>query len=176
VSDQFFWIVSRAAGTTALLFSSAAVGLGLAAAVKLRRGPELRVAHEALALATLVALSVHVVSLLGDTYVDFSALDLSVPLFSGYQRGWMTLGIVAGWSLFALGLSFYARGRIGARRWRTLHRFTALAWLAACAHSLGMGTDAGRTWFAIALGVVGLPALAALAARWSAPSAPRRTA
>ncbi len=43
-----------------------------------------------------------------------------------------------------LGLSYYARARIGVQRWRRLHRFAALAWLLGLVHALGEGTDAGQ--------------------------------
>jgi sulfoxide reductase heme-binding subunit YedZ len=174
--DHLFWITSRAAGTAALLFSSAAVGLGLAMSMKLLkgRGPDLRITHEALSLATLAALAVHVLSLLGDNYLSLGVADVAIPFVSGYKEPWMSIGIVAGWALLILGLSFYIRDRIGQKRWRKLHRFTSVAWLAAVAHSLGEGTDAGLTWFVVALGVVGLPALALLGMRWlrDAPAPP----
>jgi len=64
-----------------------------------------------------------------------------------------------------LGLSYYMRARIGVQRWRRLHRFTALAWPLALAHSLGAGTDAGTAWFTAAVGIVAVPALALLAVR-----------
>ena len=78
--------------------------------------------------------------------------------------------------MIILGLSFYARGRIGQQRWRKLHRFTALAWILGLAHSLGEGTDAGKLWFLVATGIVALPAAALLVIRMSrpAPRAPRR--
>ena len=68
VNDHLFWITSRAAGTLALLFSSVAVGVGVSMGGKLikGRGPDLRATHEALSMATIVALVVHAVSLLGD--------------------------------------------------------------------------------------------------------------
>jgi sulfoxide reductase heme-binding subunit YedZ len=176
--DHLFWIASRAAGTAALLFSSVAVGLGLTMSMRLLkgRGLDLRITHEALSLATLLALVVHVVSLLGDTYVNPSVADLTIPFVSGYTEPWMSIGIVAGWTLPILGLSFYVRDRIGQKRWRTLHRFTSVAWLAAVVHSLGEGTDAGLTWFVVALGVVGLPALVLLTVRWlGSPATPERS-
>ena len=168
MSDQLFWIVSRAAGTGALLFSSLAVGLGLSMAMKLvkGRGVDLRVAHEALSLATLLALAVHVGAILADSYVDFTLADVAIPFVSGYNEPWMSIGIVAGWAIMVLGLSFYVRDRIGRARWRRLHRFTSVAWLASIAHALGQGTDAGLTWFVVALGVVGLPSALLLATRW----------
>jgi sulfoxide reductase heme-binding subunit YedZ len=168
VTDHLFWITSRAAGTAALLLSSVAVCVGLLFGGKLVKGrPDLRHLHEALSLATIVALVVHAVALLGDNFMSPSLADNSIPFVSGYQRGWTTLGIVAGWALIALGLSYYVRDRIGQQRWKKLHRFTALAWIAGIVHSLGEGTDAGTTWFLAMTAIVVLPALALLGARWS---------
>jgi methionine sulfoxide reductase heme-binding subunit len=175
LSQHGFWITSRAAGVAALLCSSAAVGVGLSMGGRLIKGRvgDLRVLHESLSLATIVALVIHAVSLLGDSFLAPSVADLTVPFASGYQRWWMAAGIVGGWMLIALGLSYYARARIGVQRWRRLHRFTALAWLLGLAHSLGQGTDAGATWFLVSTGIVALPALVLLAVRMS-PRTPAR--
>ena len=169
VNDHLFWITSRAAGTLALLFSSVAVGVGLTMGGKLLkgRGPDLRVTHEALSLATIVAIVVHAVALLGDSFLHPSVADITIPFVSSYMTAWTTIGIVGGWMMIILGLSYYARARIGQQRWRTLHRFTALAWILGVAHSLGEGTDAGEAWFLIATGIVVLPAAALLVARMS---------
>ena len=165
---HLFWITSRAAGSAALLFSSAAVGLGLSMTLRTirKRAADLRVMHEALSLATLAAIVVHAVSLLGDSYLKLSVADITIPFASGYKEPWMALGILSGWALVLLGLSYYARRRIGPSRWRKLHRFTSLAWLAGIAHSLGTGTDAGLTWFLVSMGVFALPAAVLLAYRW----------
>jgi sulfoxide reductase heme-binding subunit YedZ len=160
-----FWITSRAAGIAALLASSAAVSLGLMMGGRMRKGPDLRVTHEALSLATLVALVVHALALLGDGFMKPSLADLTIPFVSGFHRVWTTVGIVSGWMLIILGLSYYLRARIGVQRWRTLHRFTALAWLLGLAHSLGEGTDAGTAWFLLASAVVVIPAAALLVRR-----------
>jgi sulfoxide reductase heme-binding subunit YedZ len=160
VSGHFFWITSRAAGTASLLFASAAVSLGLMMGGRLLRGrgPDLRATHEALSLATLVALVVHAVALLGDGFLNLGVADIAVPFASSYKEPWMAMGIIGGWLLLILGLSFYARARIGVQRWRRLHRFTALAWVLGMAHALGEGTDAGLTWFLAATAIVAVPA------------------
>jgi methionine sulfoxide reductase heme-binding subunit len=169
VNEHLFWITSRAAGTLALLFSSVAVAIGLTMGGKLLkgRGPDLRITHEALSMATLIALVVHAVALLGDNFLHPSLADIAVPFASGYKTLWTTTGIVAGWMMLILGLSFHARGRIGQQRWRRLHRFTALAWVLGLIHSLGEGTDVGHAWFLIATAVVAVPAGALLVARLS---------
>jgi sulfoxide reductase heme-binding subunit YedZ len=171
-NTHIFWITSRAAGTAALLLSSLAVCMGLLMGGRLvkGRGLDLRVTHEALSLGTMVAIVIHAVALLGDSFLHPSLADISIPLVSGYQTAWTSVGIVAGWALLALGLSYYVRDRIGPARWRTLHRFTALAWLLGLAHSLGEGTDAGTLWFLAMTAVVAVPALMLLAARMRRPS------
>ena len=159
-----FWITSRAAGIVALLASSLAVSLGLMMARRSRL-PDLRVTHEALSLATIGALVVHALALLGDSFLRPSVADIAIPFVSGYQRLWTTTGIVAGWMLILLGLSYYFRARIGPARWRSLHRFTALAWVLGVVHAIGEGTDASAAWFLAAAAAVVVPAGALLAAR-----------
>jgi methionine sulfoxide reductase heme-binding subunit len=173
-TNHIFWITSRAAGVVALLASSGAVTVGLLMGGRLVRGrtAQLRVTHEALALATIAALLVHAGALLGDSFLSPSLADVTIPFVSGYQRVWTTTGIVGGWILLVLGLSYYARTRIGVARWRILHRFTALGWLLGMVHGIFEGTDAGTAWFLIAVAAAALPAGALLAVRWSDPPAP----
>jgi sulfoxide reductase heme-binding subunit YedZ len=174
VTDHLFWITSRAAGTAALLLSSLAVCVGLLFGGKLVKGrPDLRHLHEALSLATIVALVVHAVSLLGDSFMSPSLADLTIPFVSGYMRLWTSVGIVAGWAMIALGLSYYVRDRIGPQRWKKLHRLTALAWIAGLAHSFGEGTDAGQTWFVVASAIVVVPAFVLLVVRHLGTPTPR---
>jgi sulfoxide reductase heme-binding subunit YedZ len=169
VSTHLFWITSRAAGITALLLSSIAVGLGLTMGMRLLRGrgPDLRVAHEALSLATLLAVAVHGLALLGDSYFHPSIADIAIPFASSYRTPFLAAGIIGGWMLAILGVSYYFRGRIGVQRWRKLHRFTALAWLLGIAHTLGTGTDAGTTWLLALLGLTALPPLGLLVWRYA---------
>ncbi|HEX3518611.1 MAG TPA: ferric reductase-like transmembrane domain-containing protein [Solirubrobacteraceae bacterium] len=164
---HLFWITSRAAGIAALILSSVSVCIGLLMGGRLvkRRGVDMRVTHEALSLATLVALVVHGLTLIGDSFLHPSLADISVPFLSGYKTAWTSMGIIAFWGLALLGLSYYARAKIGVQRWRKLHRLTALAWVLGLAHSLGEGTDAGQTWFLATTAIVVAPPLTLLLAR-----------
>jgi sulfoxide reductase heme-binding subunit YedZ len=74
--------------------------------------------------------------------------------------------------MILLGLSYYLRGRIGAARWRRLHRFTALAWVLGVVHSLGEGSDAGAAWFLLLTFAVVAPAAGLLVARLLPPARP----
>jgi len=169
VGPHIFWITSRAAGTAALVLSSASVGAGLL--IGRRAGPgkglggDAKAFHEALSLATLVAIAIHGLALLGDHFLHPTLLDISIPFTGAYRPFWTGAGIVAGWALAALGLSYYARGRIGQSRWRSLHRTTAVFWILGIVHSLGSGTDAGQPWFLLVLAVSAAPALVLLLGR-----------
>jgi sulfoxide reductase heme-binding subunit YedZ len=176
VAPHLFWLVSDAAGIAALVLSSAAVSLGLLMSGRLlrRRGPEARVVHEALSLATLAALAVHGLTLIGDAWLHPSLAEVAVPFLASYRTFWTSVGIVAFWMLALLGLSYYLRGRIGVRRWRSLHRLTALAWLLGIVHALGDGTDAGQLWFLAMTAIVTLPPLFLLVVRHLRPAAARR--
>jgi methionine sulfoxide reductase heme-binding subunit len=167
VTPHLFWIASRAAGDAALVLSSLGVCLGLMMGGRFvrQRGLDLRSIHEALSLATLATIVLHAVTLLGDGFLKPSLADITIPFVSGYMTFWTSTGIVAGWMAIALGLSYYARARIGPARWRRLHRWTALAWVLGLAHSLGEGTDAGTAWFLAMTAIVTIPALTLLVAR-----------
>lgn len=162
-----FWYASRAAGTSAIVLASLSVGLGLLTAGRHLEGrlAGRRIVHEALSIAVMVSIVVHGLVLLGDGYLKPSLADVTVPFVSDDKTVWTSLGIVAGWALIALGLAFYARGRIGVARFRVLHRFTLLAWVGGVVHSIGQGTDAGQAWFIALLVASLLPALAALGLR-----------
>jgi sulfoxide reductase heme-binding subunit YedZ len=167
-SPHLFWLASRAAGIAALVLSSLSVCVGLLLGGRLMkaRGPDLRSTHEALSLATIAALLVHGLTLIGDSFLHPTLADVALPFVSGYKTLWTTTGILAFWAMAILGLSYYARSKIGVQRWRRLHRFTALAWLLGLVHSLGEGTDAGQTWFLAMTAIVVVPAICLLAMRW----------
>ena len=176
-TPHLFWITSRAAGIVALVLASLGVSLGLLMALKVfkRRGPDLLALHEILSLTTIVAIVVHGASLLGDQYLRPSIADIAIPFVSGYKTIWTSLGIIAGWSLVFLGLSYYVRRFIGAARWRNLHRLTVLAWLAGLVHALGEGTDAGQIWFLAMIGIVVVPAVALAFVRYFTDEQPNRS-
>jgi sulfoxide reductase heme-binding subunit YedZ len=178
--EHLFWITSRAAGGAALILASAAVAVGLMMGSK-RQGSnkrDLRSIHEALSLTTLAMVALHGVTLLGDSYLNPGVAGIAIPFVGFYRPLWTGLGIVAGYGLAALGLTYYMRDRIGAARWRKVHRLTAAFWVLAIVHTIGAGSDAAQLWFLIASGVVVLPAAALLILRWldrwwNAPVAPR---
>lgn len=166
-AQYLLWITSRAAGTTAMVLASISVGYGLAMAGRVLKGAgaDRRNIHQTLSLAVMLAIAMLGPALLGDRFLHPTLLDVTVPFVFAYKTIPTSLGIVGGWALTFLGLSYYWRGRIGVRRWKAIHRFTLLAWLGALVHSFAEGTDSGQLWFVALILISAAPALALLVAR-----------
>lgn len=158
------WSVDRAAGIAALLLASSSAVLGVLASFGNARTA--RPAHEALSLATIVAIGIHGASFVLDPFFHPGIAGTLVPGLSPYRPVSVALGQVAGYGLVALGLTYYVRGRIGPARWKKAHRLVAFFWLLGVAHGLLTGTDAFAPWFLIAAAGPVVAALAALGARW----------
>jgi methionine sulfoxide reductase heme-binding subunit len=165
--DYGWWLASRASGLVALALVTLSVGVGLAMAGKAFRRPglprKLMALHEHAALGGLIAIAVHGITLLGDRWLDAGPAGIAVPFVMDYRPVYTGLGIVAAYLAAALGLSFYARKRIGAKLWRKLHRATIAVYVLAVIHTLGAGSDVG--WVRPAMLITGAPILYLLTLR-----------
>jgi sulfoxide reductase heme-binding subunit YedZ len=169
-AEYGWWLASRAAGITALVCITLAVGIGLALGGKVvskKPGlPRILMAiHEHAALAGLIAVAVHGITLLGDGWLKASIVDIAVPFASDVKPLYVGLGVVGGYLGALLGLTFYARRRIGTKRWRQAHKATILVYVLSVVHTLGSGTDASETWMLAFLVATGAPILFLLTMR-----------
>jgi sulfoxide reductase heme-binding subunit YedZ len=180
--QYLWWLVSDASGIVALVLISLSVTLGLAMAGRVLQRPSIKRGaarlHEHIALVSLVAIAAHGLALLGDHWLKPGWRGITVPFALSYRPGFTGIGIIAGYLAVLLGPSFYLRRRIGARRWRKLHRATVLVWGLSVAHALGAGSDASRPWLrAVVLApvapIVYLLVVRAFGARREGPSRER---
>ncbi len=95
-----WWLASRASGLVALALITLSVTLGLAMAGRVSRRPGLARAlvavHEQSALAGLIAIAVHGLTLVGDRWLDPGPVGIVVPFAMDDKPLWTGLGIVAG--------------------------------------------------------------------------------
>lgn len=164
---HIFWILSRGAGVAAIVLAGLSVTAGLLSGrdmpfARLKKTLELRAVHEALSMATIALVAAHGLLLLGDPWLQPGLTGISIPFVMSYQPFWTGLGIIAGYGLAILGLSYYARKWIGPSRWRVAHRFIAAFWLLGLIHTIGAGTDAGEAWLWVPVALTSAPALALL--------------
>lgn len=146
-----WWLASRASGLVALVLVTVSVGLGLMMAGKVMRRPglsrKLLAVHEYTALAGLIAIAVHGITLLGDPWLNPGVAGVTVPFAMSFKTVFTGLGVIAGYLAAFLGLSFYIRKRVGPKLWRKAHRATILVYVLGLGHALGAGTDASAVWF-----------------------------
>jgi methionine sulfoxide reductase heme-binding subunit len=146
-----WWLASRASGVVALVLVTVSVMIGLAMAGKVLRVPglsrKLMAVHEQTALAGLIAIAVHVITLLGDPFLDPGVKGVTVPFAMEFETLFTGLGVSAAYLALLLGLSYYARRRIGVKTWRKAHRATVLVYALGLVHALGAGTDTSAIWF-----------------------------
>ncbi len=177
--EHGWWIASRSAGVVALIAVALSVILGLLMANGLpRRKGATRIMlalHESTALAALVAIAVHGIALLGDPWMHPTVKQIVVPFTIAYRPFWTGLGIIAGFVAALLGLSFYARKRIGPRLWRRVHRATIVVWVLGVAHTIGAGTDGSQRWMQVTMVATGVP-IVFLFLRRTVPGDPKREA
>jgi sulfoxide reductase heme-binding subunit YedZ len=143
-----WWLASRSMGIVAYFALTVAVTLGLAMALRLGR---FRVLHERVALLAVGAIAAHGLLLVPDPWLKAGVSGVLVPFTMSYRPLWTGLGVCAGYLAAGLSLSYYARRKIGARRWRNAHRFIPIAWLLATVHLVMAGTDGRSLWLLIPL-------------------------
>jgi sulfoxide reductase heme-binding subunit YedZ len=144
-----FWLASRASGVVAVAMLTFTVIVGLTLGGRLPFGVKARDltrVHEFCSLAAIVAIVAHGALLLGDPWLAPTVTQLVVPFQLDYRSFYTGIGITAGWIAVLLGLSYYVRDQIGLQRWKTMHRFTIVAYALSVGHVLGAGTDAGEAW------------------------------
>jgi sulfoxide reductase heme-binding subunit YedZ len=156
---HLYWLSSRAAGTAAMLLASTAVFVGVLRAGGLagsqvrggRRRLELAIIHEALGIATIIAVVIHGFVLIGDDFYNWTVVDVIVPFVAPFKPTQNGVGIIAGYLFVVLSLTYYLRDRIGESTWTVMHRFVLLAWAGSIVHTLGVATDKHKAWFIVVL-------------------------
>jgi predicted ferric reductase len=154
-----------------LLWVSMLAGLSITGKVGRNRMTMRFGLHRYTSLLGLGFALMHALALLGDRYMSYTPLQLLVPFTAGsYKPHWLGIGQVALYSLAAVALSFYFRGRLGVRTWRLVHSLSFALFLMALIHGLQSGSDSGSVWAQALYWISGLSVLVgavyrALAAR-----------
>ena len=101
-TEYGWWLSSRAAGVVAFALIALSVLLGLAMANRLVKGRHAVKLHEHLALSGLVAIAVHGITLLGDSWLNPGATGLLVPFAMDYRPLYTGLGVIGGYLALAV--------------------------------------------------------------------------
>ena len=139
------WIVIRGSGLIAFGLVAASTIWGLMVSTKLFgraiKAKPLTWFHESLGLGALVATGVHMVALTMDQYVEFGWVDVLVPGVATWEPTAVALGVTSFYGLAVVTLSFYVKGLIGQKVWRTIHFLAFGTFAGALIHGILAGTD-----------------------------------
>jgi sulfoxide reductase heme-binding subunit YedZ len=180
-SPVALWYLTRATGVVTLVLLTLTVALGIANVQRWhsRRIPRFVVSgvHRNASLLAVAFLGLHVATTLLDTYTSISLAAVFVPFAGTYRPFWLGLGALSLDLLAAVMVTSLLRQRFGYRGWRAVHWVAYASWPVALLHSVGTGSDAGRTWMLALIGgcllVVGLAVWSRLAAAKQPPQPPR---
>ena len=170
------WLIARAAGLVAFALLTVSVTLGLAVSTKLlkpRWQKTLFGWHQTLIWTGLAMVILHAGAILFDPVMRFGLPAVFIPGVAPWRPITVAAGVVAGYLMLTLALSFQARRRIGQRHWRLLHYASFLAFALALGHALHAGTDLTATTGLVFAAIVLAPVLWLTFARILMPRAPR---
>lgn len=157
--SPFTWYLTRAAGISLYLLYWLVVVLGLGLTTPLLARLDGRaVLYSVHRYATELAygfLALHMISLAIDHHVRFSPTSLLVPFVAPSNEPWTGLGVIAGYVMVLIGISFGLRRWIGQRGWRLLHFLAFPAYAMGLAHGIGAGSDTGALWMQAIYAVTG---------------------
>ena len=142
------WMVIRGSGIVAFALLSASSIWGLLVSTKvLGRSVKAKPVtwfHESLGLGALIATVVHMVALTMDDYIEFGWADVLIPGMASWNSMAVSFGVMALYGLAVVALSFYVKGMICQKAWRTIHFLAFGTFLAALVHGVMAGTDSGH--------------------------------
>ncbi len=138
------WLIARAAGLVGFALLTLAVTLGLMFSTRIlkpKRQKDLLGWHQTLIWTGLAMVMLHGIAILLDPVMRFGLVAVVVPGTAPWRPITVAAGVVAGYLMLALALSFHVRRRIGQRKWRLLHYASFAAFALALGHALHAGTD-----------------------------------
>lgn len=144
-STQIWWYVTRSAGIIAYLLLWFSTVWGLAVPSKMLNqvlAPTFTVDfHEFISLLSIGFTLLHVFVLTIDRYLPYTLLQILVPFLSPYRPFWVGMGVIAFYITLLVTITFYIRGKIGMKTFRSIHVLSLVGYLGVTLHGLYAGTD-----------------------------------
>jgi sulfoxide reductase heme-binding subunit YedZ len=150
-SAKVAWFASRSAGITAYLLLGLSTITGLLTSSRILfkwvKPPELLELHKVLSFVGLAAIAVHGFVLMFDTYFSYNVWRISVPFLSEYRPVEVGIGVISGYLMLMVTLSFYVKKQIGGPKvWRMLHYASFPVFGLGTLHGITSGTDSSSPW------------------------------
>lgn len=153
------WYFARASGLVAyvLLFLLVASGIGIKTSALFKfLSPTISwMRHRYLGMAFSFAVIVHLVSLLADSYLKLTLIDVLVPFVSSFKPIFVSLGIIGLYLLIAVMISSIFTIGLFPKTWRLLHYLTFPLFIILFIHGFFIGTDTASILIKMMYGLTG---------------------
>jgi sulfoxide reductase heme-binding subunit YedZ len=176
------WYLIRSLGLVAYLAFSLSLALGASSATSGTGGPAIdrrvvrQLLHRSVAVLALVALFLHLLLVVRDTFVPTSLSAVLVPMTASYRPFALALGTLALYAFVLAAVVGWSRtlvaGALSEQAWRRLHGAAYAGWVLCLGHGILAGADTGQRW-AWGVYAAGL-ALVVTALVWRQTAAARR--
>jgi DMSO/TMAO reductase YedYZ heme-binding membrane subunit len=149
-ANPFMWYVTRAAATSSYITLALLVILGLIRSMTRLNGGRiawwLDESHQFLALLTAILMGIHLISLMFDAKIPFSALNILLPFNEPYSEIPVAIGVFTMYGMVVVLASSWLRQRVGHKLWRLLHYLTFAVFAGVTLHGILAGSDSGQPW------------------------------
>ena len=174
MSGTLPWYVARASGLIAWGVLAASVVWGLLMSSKaVRRWVRsnwLLDLHRWLAALAVTFTAIHVIAILGDTYVHFGVASVLVPFAAQWHPLAVAWGVASFYLLAAVEVTSLARRHLGKKVWRAVHFLSFPLFVSATVHGLSAGTDGRRPMVLISAALATAAVAVLTAVRISSPT------
>ncbi len=153
MNPQFWWFLSRASGIVSWALLTATIVWGTLLTTRVLRQIDrpawLLDLHRWLAGLAVVGVAVHMASLVADSFVQFDAADLLVPMASEWKPGPVAWGIIATYLLMVIQGTSLMMKKLPRALWRYIHMSSYAMFGLVSIHSFMAGTDVSTSLFQI---------------------------
>lgn len=162
VIASIFWDLTRASANVAWAVMLFAILWGVLLTTRVLRGIDrpawLLDLHKWLGVVVIVFTVIHMATLIADSYIDFSVLNVLVPGTTTYKPWAVSAGVIGFWLLVTVQLTSVFKRHFSQKTWRRLHQISYPLYALIAVHALTAGSDVGSRWytgFSMALSMTG---------------------
>ena len=164
---HFWWYVTRASALIAWVLMTASVVWGILLSTRVLRKVDnpawLQDLHRYLGGMMLVMVGLHMVSLMLDPWLKFTAVEELIPFATDYKPLPIALGIISFYLLVAVQGSSLLMKKLPRKFWKGLHYASYVALLLVSLHAGWSGTDTATWWYrALAVSLISVAAISVI--------------
>lgn len=149
--SSFYWDATRSSANVAWVLLLFTILWGVLLTTRVLRGIDrpawLLDLHKWLGVVVIVFSVIHMVTLVLDSYINFSVWSVLIPGLSTYRTWSVAAGVLGFWLLVTVQLTSVFKRKFTQRTWRQIHMLSYPLYGIIAVHALTAGSDVGSRWY-----------------------------